>query len=87
MCLAVPAKVISVGEATDIFRAGTVDFGGVRREINLAFVPDVKPGDYVLVHVGVAISQLDEAEALRTLEELRDMAFELGMDQDDEIPE
>ena len=87
MCLAVPAKIIAIGDTTDIFRAGTVDFGGVRREINLAFVPDAQPGDYVLVHVGVAISQLDEAQALRTLEELREMAVELGMDQPDEISE
>ena len=57
MCLAVPGKILSIDEHGPLSRAGRVDFGGVAREINLALVPDATEGDYVLVHVGVAISQ------------------------------
>lgn len=71
MCLAVPGKVLSVGSGEELSRAGRVDFGGVVREVSLALVPEVVPGDYVLVHVGLALSRLDEAEALETLEYLR----------------
>jgi hydrogenase expression/formation protein HypC len=54
---------------------GQVDFGGVRREVCLAYVADqVRPGDYVVVHVGFAISRVDEAEARRTFEALREMS-------------
>jgi hydrogenase expression/formation protein HypC len=52
---------------------GTVDFGGVSREVCLSYVPDANPGDYVIVHVGFAISQLDEAEAKSTLALLHEM--------------
>ena len=62
MCLAVPGKIISVvGE--DLARQARVDFGGVLKEVNLAYVPEAKVGEYVLVHVGFAISQIDETEA------------------------
>jgi len=66
MCLAVPGKVLNVDEGDPAFRTGNVDFCGVRKSVNLAFTPEVKPGDYVLVHVGFAISQVDEEEAART---------------------
>ncbi len=62
MCLAVPARLVETRETT-----GLVDFGGVRREVNLLFVPEAVPGDYVLVHAGCAIERLNEAEALETL--------------------
>ena len=65
MCLAVPGKVVSVEGDDPIFRRGKVDFDGVRREINLAYTPEVQPGEYVLVHVGFALSVIDEQEALR----------------------
>lgn len=84
MCLAVPAKLISIDETNDMFRTGIADFSGVRREINLAYVPEAAVGDYVLVHVGFAINLMDEAEALKTLEELREIAAELDAG-DDEI--
>jgi hydrogenase expression/formation protein HypC len=58
-------------------RCGKVNFGGVLKEVNLAYVPEVKLGDYVIVHVGFAISIVDEAEASRTFEYLRQME-ELG---------
>ena len=66
MCLAVPGQVLSVEEADPAFRTGQVDFCGVRKSVNLVFTPEAKPGDFVLVHVGFAISQVDEEEAART---------------------
>jgi len=62
---------ISDGEGFD--RRGTVDFDGARQEVSLAYLPDVKIGDYVLVHVGFAMTQLDTAEAERILREIREL--------------
>lgn len=67
MCLGVPGRITQVQE-NDLMRMGKVDFGGVTREVSLAYVPEAQIGDYVIVHAGFAISQLDEAEALETLE-------------------
>ena len=72
MCLGIPGKVTEVRDEAGL-RMGRVDFGGVRKEACLAYTPDVQPGDYVIVHVGFAISKVDEAEALRTLEILGQM--------------
>jgi hydrogenase expression/formation protein HypC len=71
MCLAVPGRIVATsGEG--ITRSGRVDFGGeLTKEINLAYVPEAGLGDYVLVHVGIAIGTVDAAEAQRMLEELR----------------
>jgi hydrogenase expression/formation protein HypC len=66
MCLAVPGKVLTLEGDDPAFRAGTVDFRGVRKKINLVFTPEAQPGDFVLVHVGFAISRIDEEEAART---------------------
>lgn len=66
MCLAVPGQVLSITD--DQLRTGTVSFGGVTKDISLALVPDAGVGDYVIVHVGFAISKLDEQAALRSLE-------------------
>jgi hydrogenase expression/formation protein HypC len=75
MCLAIPGKIISIGPSTEdqIFRQGKVSFGGITKEINLCMVPDASIGDYVLVHVGVAISKIDEEEAQKTFEYLHQM--------------
>ena len=74
MCLGIPGRVCDVRE-TEGLSVGTVDFGGVRREVCLAYVADtVQPGDYVIVHVGFAISRVDEDEARRTFEVLREMS-------------
>lgn len=75
MCLAIPGKIISVSSASgdEIFRQGKVSFGGITKEINLCMVPSAVVGDYVLVHVGVAISTIDEEEALKTFEYLHRM--------------
>jgi hydrogenase expression/formation protein HypC len=72
MCLGIPGKVIEIHEEQGL-RMGRVDFGGVRRDACLSYLPEVVPGDYVIVHVGFAISQLDEAEAMETLELLREI--------------
>jgi hydrogenase expression/formation protein HypC len=66
MCLAVPGKVLSV--EADVLRMGKVAFGPVTKRVCLEYVPDAGVGDYVLVHVGFAISRIDEAEARRVLE-------------------
>jgi hydrogenase expression/formation protein HypC len=72
MCLAVPGKVISIREGdTPLHRAGKVSFGGVQKEINLAYVPDASVGDYVIVHAGFALNRIDEAEAQEVFEYLR----------------
>lgn len=70
MCLAVPGRIVSIGESPEILRSGLVSFGGVLKEVCLAYVPEARVGDYVIVHVGFAISTLDEQEALRVLEYL-----------------
>lgn len=75
MCLGVPACVLSVSEG--VVRSGRADFGGVIREVNLAYVPEVQVGDWVIVHVGFAISRLDEDEARRTFELLSEIAPEI----------
>ena len=66
MCLAVPGKIVNLIGEDPAFRSGTVDFCGIRKNINLAFTPEAQPGDYVLVHVGFAISTIDQEEAVRT---------------------
>jgi hydrogenase expression/formation protein HypC len=74
MCLGIPGRVVALRDDAGL-PMGTVDFGGVRREVCLAYVADeVTPGDYVVVHVGFAIARLNEADALRTLELLREMS-------------
>ncbi len=66
MCLAIPGKVEEIRSDTDPVM-GKVSFGGIRKEICLELVPEVRVGEYVIVHVGFAISRMDEAEALETL--------------------
>lgn len=66
MCLAVPGRVLSLDEK-DGQQMAQVDFGGVRKEVCLAYIPDVQVGEYVVVHVGFAIQRLDEASAIETL--------------------
>jgi|ERR1035437_656670 hydrogenase expression/formation protein HypC len=74
MCLGIPGRVVELRDDGG-FAMGVVDFGGVRREVCLAYVQDdVALGDYVIVHVGFAISKVDEAEATRTFEVLREMS-------------
>lgn len=74
MCLGIPGKIVELRDDAGL-TMGVVDFGGVRREVCLAYVQDeARLGDYVIVHVGFAISMVDEAEAHRTFEVLREMS-------------
>ncbi len=73
MCLGIPGKIISITEGDDMNRVGKVDFGGIIKEVSLALVPEAKLNDYVVVHVGFAISVIDESEAKKVFEYLRQM--------------
>jgi hydrogenase expression/formation protein HypC len=82
MCLAIPGKVAKIVEADGI-RSGRIEFGGITRQACLNFVPEAKEGDYVMVHVGFAISVVDKEEAERTyalLESMGVLADELAAD-------
>jgi hydrogenase expression/formation protein HypC len=90
MCLGVPGKIVEMYEQGGLLM-GKIDFGGVAREVCLAYVPEAKIGDYTVVHVGFALNLLDEAEAQETLALLKEIgAFdeEFGsqpVDADEEI--
>jgi hydrogenase expression/formation protein HypC len=72
MCLAIPGKIISITNQLDeTFRQGKVSFGGIIKEVNLCMVPEAQINDYVLVHVGLAISTIDEEEARITFDYLK----------------
>ena len=73
MCLAIPGQIISVNADEAFARMGRVSFGGIVKEVSLAYVPEANVGDYVIVHVGFAISTLDEAEAHQVFAYLRQM--------------
>ena len=81
MCLGIPGKVIELYQANGM-KIGKVDFGGVIKEACLEYLPEIQVGDYTIIHVGFGISQLDEEEAHRTLEMLREMDMLAG-----EMPE
>ena len=80
MCLGIPGRIVAIDDTG--LRTGTVDFDGLRRPVCLVYTPDATIGDYVIVHVGFAISLVDEVEAAKTLAVLRAMpdalATELG---------
>jgi hydrogenase expression/formation protein HypC len=85
MCLAVPGRVVEIAGEGEM-RMGKVDFAGVQRQACLAYVPEVRLGDYVLVHVGFAISRIDEQQAMETLATLKEIG-ELGeLGTPDEAP-
>ncbi|MGB7414159.1 MAG: HypC/HybG/HupF family hydrogenase formation chaperone [Thermosynechococcaceae cyanobacterium] len=74
MCLAVPGKIVSITESEDpLLRTGKVSFGGVCKEVSLAYVPEADIGDYVIVHVGFALSIVDHEEAKITLDLMQQM--------------
>jgi len=74
MCLAVPGKIVAVMEDEPLgLRCGKVDFGGVRKEVCLAYTPEAKVGDYVLVHVGFALTVVDEEQAQSVFEALKEL--------------
>ncbi|NIT14849.1 MAG: HypC/HybG/HupF family hydrogenase formation chaperone [Candidatus Dadabacteria bacterium] len=73
MCLAVPGRILNITDNNPLTRRGKVSFGGIVREVNLSFVPEAEPDDFVMVHVGFAISQIDENEAYEVFEYLKQM--------------
>ena len=80
MCLGVPGKVVEIVEEQGT-TMGTVDFGGIRKRVCLAYVPDIQVGEYTIVHVGFAITRIDEVSAMQTLEMFRELGLleeELG---------
>ena len=77
MCLAIPGKIESIAGDDQLSRMGKVNFGGILKEASLAYVPEAKVGDYVIVHVGFALSRVDEDEAHRVFDYLKQME-ELG---------
>lgn len=82
MCLAIPGKILDIEIPEDsVFTVGRISFSGITKKVNLSLVPEAKVGDHVLVHVGVAVSIVDEEEAQRTLN------FLSGMGELDEILE
>jgi hydrogenase expression/formation protein HypC len=85
MCLGIPGQVTAV-EDHDGLVMGTVDFGGVRKDVCLAYVPEVAVGDYVIVHVGFAITTVDRAEAERTLDVLRAMGDAVQAELGEPLP-
>ena len=88
MCLAIPGQVKQIFEANGT-RMGTVNFGGIEKDVCLAYLPDIVVGDYTIVHVGFAITKVDEASAKATLAMFRDLGLleeELG-ETGNEVPE
>lgn len=84
MCLSIPGKLIEVtAELDETFRVGKVSFDGIIKEVSLTLVPEARVGDYVMVHVGAAISLVDEEEAVKTF----DLLKQLGELQDLDVSE
>ncbi len=89
MCLAIPGRIIEIYEVAGL-QMGKVDFGGIVKEACLAYLDEPEVGDYTMIHVGFAISKVDEEEAFRTLELLREMGEledELGIDLEESPPD
>jgi hydrogenase expression/formation protein HypC len=90
MCLAIPGQILSVAGEGPLARLARVSFGGIVKEVNLAYTPEAKTGDYVIVHVGFALSIVDEAEAQQVFSYLRQMEgleeLQEGGDPKSEIP-
>ena len=83
MCLAIPGKITSIPSAIDeTFRVAKVSFGGITKDVNLSMVPEAKVGDYVLVHVGLAIGIVDEEEAKKTFSYLQQVGELDELDDD-----
>jgi hydrogenase expression/formation protein HypC len=80
MCLAVPGKILDIAGDDPLLRSGRVSFGGVVKQVSLTCVPEAKVGDFVLVHVGLAISTIDPVEAEETFRYLREMGDLDGLD-------
>ena len=88
MCLGVPGKVVSITRHEVGMQMGRVQFGGIQKEVCLSFLPEIQVGEYVIVHAGFAISQVDEEEAAKTFEILKQMGdlAELSGEDVDAVP-
>lgn len=73
MCLAIPGKIESISSNDPLLRMGRINFGGIIKEASLAYVPEAAIGDYVIVHVGFALSRMDESEAQKVLDYVKAM--------------
>ena len=74
MCLAVPGKILSIDDSNgELMKIGKVSFGGIVKEVNLAYTPEAKVDDYVIVHVGFALNTVDESEAMKVFEYLKEI--------------
>ena len=79
MCLAVPGKILSIDDSNgELMKIGKVSFGGIVKEVNLAYTPEAKVDDYVIVHVGFALNTVDESEAMKVFEYLKEIE---GLDE------
>lgn len=78
MCLAVPGRIVGVSGDDALSRLAKVSFGGVVKEVSLAYLPEARVDDYVIVHAGFALSRIDEAEAMRVFEELSRLGLDAG---------
>lgn len=76
MCLAIPGEIVSIGDRDPLLRMGRISFGGIIKQVSLAYVPEAVVGDYVIVHVGFALSILDRDEAKETLNYFRQLEIE-----------
>lgn len=86
MCLGIPGQIVEITHEDPITRTGKVDFGGIQKEICLAYVPEAGPGDYVIVHVGFAISRVDEDEAQEIFKYLEQMDELAELEEQDTPP-
>jgi hydrogenase expression/formation protein HypC len=86
MCLAVPGRILEIAGDDPVLRTGKVDFAGIVKQVSLAFVPEARVGEFVLVHVGFAIEVLDEAEANQVFEYLREMGDLADLEADSTGP-
>ena len=84
MCLGIPGKVLEVTRSELGLVSGRVEFGGIVKDVNLSYTPEVEPGQYVVVHVGFSISTLDEAEARRVFDYLEQLGQLDGVDPRDD---
>lgn len=73
MCLAIPGRIEAILDEDSLTRSASVTFGGIQKIVNVAFVPQASAGDYVIVHAGIAISQINAGEAQQILQELEDI--------------
>lgn len=73
MCLAIPGEILEIDNTEPLTRSGKVSFGGILKDVNLAYVPEAKVGDYVIVHVGFALQRIDKDEAAQVFQYLREM--------------